>query len=263
METEAILYRKERGVATITLNRPEVRNALSYDTVRQISDAIEEAGRDEEVRAIVITGAGRIFSAGGERKELAQFWELPPEERDRTINTTFRRMVKVLRRLPKPVIAAVNGDAVGGGMDLALACDIRIASETARFSEMFVRLGAAPGVSGMYFLPRLVGLGKAAELAFTGDFIDAREAERIGLINKAVPPEELGDEVRDLAERLANGPTKVIGLIKQGLNQSFAQDLDEALVYFTDLTREVVQTEDHREGMRAAIEKRRPVFTGR
>lgn len=263
MELEHILYSKEDAVATITINRPRMKNALNFKAVGELADALEQAGRDKEVRAVIVTGAGNVFCAGGERHELAELQHLSPLEIKETIYGAFQRVVRALRNMPKPAVAAINGDAVGAGFDLCLACDIRIASTTARFSEFFIRLGTVPGMCGMYMLPRIVGLGKAAELAFTGDFIDAQEAYRIGLVNKTVPPEELKQEAWDMAERLAKGPTVVIALVKTGLNRSFASDLESELEFAALLQGAAVKTEDHREGIQAAIEKRAPVFKGK
>lgn len=263
MDLEHILYRKTEAITTITINRPDRRNALNFKAVRELGEALEEAGRDKEVRAVIVTGTGKVFSAGGERHELAELQHMSPLEVKETIYSAFQRIVRALRNMPKPAIAAINGDAVGAGFDLCLACDIRIASATARLSEFFIRLGTVPGMCGMYMLPRIVGLGKAAELAFTGDFVDAQEAYRIGLVNKIVPPEELEREAWDLAERLAKGPTKVIAMVKSGLNRSFASNLESELEFAALLQGAAVKTEDHREGIQAAIEKRAPVFKGR
>lgn len=260
---EYVLYSLEGSVATITLNRPALRNALNYETVRQLTEALARAAADEAVRAVVLTGAGQAFCSGGELKELAEMHKLTPLGIKETIYGAFQQIVRLLRTMDKPAIAAINGDAVGAGFDLALACDIRIASDRARFSEYFVRIATIPGMCGMYMLPRIVGLGKAMELALTGDFLEAQEAERIGLVNKVVPHEELGAAVQQMAQKLASGPTKVMGLIKAGLNRAAAADLWSELDYAGLLQAAAMKTEDHAEGIRAAVEKRRPVYKGK
>lgn len=244
------------------MNRPEVRNAWDPEMVHNLADTLLEVRQDEEVRAVVITGAGKAFSAGGDIKVQKQFLDQPLDARleRATIGQWISRHITSME---KPVIAAVNGPAVGAACDMALACDIRIASENASFGEVFIRRGLMPDMGGMFFLPRLVGVAKAKELIFTGDIIDAREAERIGLVNKVVPADKLEIATMELARRLASGPTKAIGLAKKVINKSLSTDLETSLDYALQALTICYYTEDHAEATRAFFEKREPRFKGR
>jgi len=261
MNYEELLLEKEDGIATITLNRPEVLNALSPEMEDEIVTVLGEVANDETVKVVIITGAGRAFSSGGDvKRDVSVLSTLSPFELRSRIHT---QIPKRLVEIEKPVIAAVNGIAVGGGLDIALACDIRFASEKARFSEIFVKVGIIPDLGGVYLLPRVVGLSRAKLLALTGDIIDAQEAERIGLVDKVFPADDLMPAVKQLAEQLANGPTKTIAMTKVAMNKSMNMDLDSSLDYTTNLQYLVVQTEDHREAFTAFLEKREPVFKGK
>ena len=244
------------------MNRPEVRNAWDPEMVHNLADTLLEVRQDEELRAVVITGAGKAFSAGGDIKVQKQFLDQPLDARleRATIGQWISRHITSME---KPVIAAVNGPAVGAACDMALACDIRIASENASFGEVFIRRGLMPDMGGMFFLPRLVGVAKAKELIFTGDIIDAREAERIGLVNKVVPADKLEIATMELARRLASGPTKAIGLAKKVINKSLSTDLETSLDYALQALTICYYTEDHAEATRAFFEKREPRFKGR
>ena len=257
-----VLFKKEGGVAWITMNRPEVLNAWDPELIHNLADRLSDVGQDEEVRAVVITGAGKAFSAGGDIKVQKQFLDQPLAARLERA-TVGQWITRHITSMEKPVIAAVNGAAVGAACDMALACDIRIASENASFSELFIRRGLIPDMGGMFFLPRLVGVAKAKELIFSGDIIDAWEAERIGLVNKVVPAEKLEIETRELARRLANGPTKAIGLAKKVINKSLSTDLETSLDYALQALTICYYTEDHAEATRAFWEKREPQFKGK
>jgi len=250
MDFENIIVSKEDNVTTITINRPEILNALDKKTLGELSDAIEGVGKDDDTRALIITGSGRGFCSGADFKSGSA--DVPK----------FHEIIKGLTRLEKPVIASLNGAATGAGCDIALACDIRIASEDARFSEIFVKRALAPD-AGHYFLPRLVGVGKAKELIFTGDIIDAKEAEQIGLVNKVVPPEDLEGATKELATRLAMGPTKAIGMAKIAINKALESDLDSSLDYTLSATNTLMKTKDFREGVAAFLQKRKPKFRGK
>ncbi|MBI2876031.1 MAG: enoyl-CoA hydratase/isomerase family protein [Candidatus Tectomicrobia bacterium] len=263
MEFQNILYQVENHVLTITLNRPRVRNALSRELLQDLRDGLEAAEKDEEVRAIVITGAGEAFCSGGDLTQLARMIEAKTAEEYVEQNNPFVEAILTVYQLGKPVIAAVNGPAVGGGCELSLSCDLRIASEKAVFAELFVRLGDIPGLGGLFFLPRIVGLGKAYELAYTGQAVPAEEAYRIGLVNHLVPSEKFPGFVRDFAEMLAKGPTKAIGYIKKGIQYSLNSDLQASFEQLKEYQKILKDTWDNKEGILSALEKRRAVFRGK
>jgi enoyl-CoA hydratase/carnithine racemase len=263
MHYKCLIYEEEEGIATLTMNRPERLNALG-DTLRDdLHHALVRASDDPAVRVIILTGAGRGFCSGGdvkamhdakERDQGRPLFEKVAPGRDKTI--------LAMRDAPKPLIAAVNGAAAGAGMNLALACDMRIAATTAKFGETFVKRGLHVDWGGTYFLPRLVGMAKACELIFTGDLIDAEEALTLGLVSKVVPPEELMPTVRQLARKIALGPPLAIRLAKRALYRSQDSDLRSALEFETYAQNICSETEDAREGIRAFVEKRSPRFTG-
>jgi enoyl-CoA hydratase/carnithine racemase len=261
MKYQTLILTKENGIATIILNRPEVLNALNAKLSEELELAIEEVRKDNAVRVLVITGAGRGFCAGGDMKGL------PIKPGDVVATTAaleqLHRVLLSVRQLEKPVIASVNGVAVGGGCDLALMCDIRIASEDAKFGEAYVRVGGTADSGGTYLLPHLIGTAKACELLFTGDMIDAKEAERIGLVNKVVPADKLESTTRELAAKLAKGPSIAIGMMKTAIYRSLTQDIESALRYVVCMTSLCLQTEDAKEGIAAFAEKRPPVFRGK
>jgi 2-(1,2-epoxy-1,2-dihydrophenyl)acetyl-CoA isomerase len=261
MGYQTLILEKENGIATITLNRPEVLNALNMKLTEELGLAIEDIEKDDTARVLVITGAGRAFCAGGDLKDF------PLNPGDMVASTEalekWHSVLLSMRRLEKPVIASVNGVAVGGGFDLALMCDMRIASENARFGEVYVRIGATSDSGGTYLLPYLVGTAKACELLFTGDIIDANEAERIGLVNKVVPAAKLESTTKELAAKLANGPPRAMGMMKTAIYMSLTQDIESALRYVVYMTCLCLQTEDAREGIAAFAEKRQPVFRGK
>ena len=264
MDYRDIIYTREEGIVTITLNRPERRNAFSPEMSESIREAVEDAARDSSVRVLVITRTGQAFCAGADVKAMAENPGQPGgEERRREVGGGHVSLPLLLHRFDKPVIAAINGVAVGGGLDLALACDIRIASDRARFAEVFVRRGLIPAMGGIFFLPRLVGIDRACQLIWTGDMIDAREAERIGLVTTIVPHEELEIATRELAEKLAKGPPLAIQKAKRAIYEGLGMDLSSSLKQVASAVEELRKTEDHREGARAFVEKREPVFRGK
>jgi len=264
MSYKCLLYDVTDGVATLTLNRPERLNALG-DTLRDdLHDAITRASADASVRAMVVTGAGKGFCSGGDVKAMNEsvasgtsrpLLEQIAPSRDRTL--------LAMRDAPQPIIAAVNGAAAGAGMNLALACDLRIASTAARFAQAFVRRGLHPDWGGTYFLPRIVGTAKAAEMIFTGDLIDAAEALRLGIVSQVVEPEALLPTALDLARRIAAGPPVAIRLAKRAIYRNAESDLRSALEFETFAQNACRDTDDAREGIRAFVEKRPPVFRGR
>lgn len=264
MEYTDILVRKKDRVAIVTLNRPEALNALTQEMREKIGTIFQGFRTDDEVRAVVLTGAGRAFCAGGDVKTmLARSKEKGLGEYKHWVRNTIQRAVLAITSLEKPVVAMVNGAAVGAGCCLAMLCDLTIASEKAKFGMAFVKMGLGLDWGGSYFLPRRVGLAKAKELAFTGNLIDAKEAERIGLINQVVPPEELEATTMELAHSLAYGATEAIGTIKTMLDKSIDQDLVAATELEALAASILAHTEDHEEGIRASVEKRAPIFKGR
>ena len=264
MKYQDIIYAKAEGIATITLNRPDRRNAFSPEMRDGMVRAILDATKDQKVRVLVITGAGRAFCAGADVKAMAESFDQPAARQLRRESAAGDVALPVLlQKCEKPVIAAINGVAVGGGLDLALACDIRIASDQARFAEVFIRRGMIPAMGGTFFLPRLVGIDKACYLIFTGDMIDAREAERIGLVTTVVPHEELEMATMELAEKLAKGPPLAIRRAKHAIYEGLGMDLKSTLDYLKEVVEELQATEDHKEGARAFVEKREPVFRGK
>ena len=264
MTYKCLLFELKDGIATLTLNRPERLNALG-DTLRDdLHDAILKCGENAEVRVIVITGAGKGFCSGGDVKAMNEAKE---GRRERPLGEKIAPnrdlTLLAMRDAPQPIIAAINGAAAGAGMNLALGCDIRIASTAARFSQAFVRRGLHPDWGGTYFLPRVVGMAKAAELIFTGDLIDAQEALRLGIVSQVVAPEELLSTANQLARRIAAGPPVAIRLAKRSLYDNAERDLKSSLERETFSQNIASETEDAREGIRAFVEKRDPKFQGR
>jgi 2-(1,2-epoxy-1,2-dihydrophenyl)acetyl-CoA isomerase len=267
MSYETLLYEVDQGVATVTLNRPAVLNAINPQMIEELQAALHTVEDDASVRAVVLTGAGRGFCSGADLKARPRVKpnESPPEATEAgagRLRRTLNPLILAIRTIEKPFIAAVNGVAAGAGCNLALACDIVLASDEARFGNVFTRIGLIPDCGGHFFLPRLVGFHKAAELMFTGDIIDAREAERLGLINRIVPHTELAKHTRELAERLARGPTRAIGLCKRTLNVASTADLATVLDAEAEGQGLARQTEDHWEGVQAFLEKRPARFSG-
>jgi 2-(1,2-epoxy-1,2-dihydrophenyl)acetyl-CoA isomerase len=258
---KCLIYEVKDAVATLTLNRPERLNALG-DTLRDdLYDAVLRSSQDPEVRVMVITGAGKGFCAGGDVKAMNDTKEgrAPARPLEDKVAPLRDRVLLAMRDAPKPVIAAVNGAAAGAGMNLALGCDIRLASTAAKFTQAFVKRGLHPDWGGTYFLPRLVGMAKACELIFTGEIIDVR----LGIVNAVYAPEELMPAAYELARKIAVGPPVAIRLAKRALYHSEETDLRGALEFETFAQNVCSETEDAREGIRAFVEKRTPSFKGR
>jgi 2-(1,2-epoxy-1,2-dihydrophenyl)acetyl-CoA isomerase len=245
------------GVAAITLNRPDKLNSFTPELHRELAAALDEAARDDAVRALLLTGAGRAFCAGQDLSalDMAHVGD--------TIERLYNVLVQRLRALPKPIVCAVNGVAAGAGANLALACDIVLAARSASFIQAFCKIGLVPDTGGTWFLPRLVGSARAGALALLGDPVGAEQAADWGMIWRVVDDAQLMVEARGLARRLASQPTKGLGLIKQALNRSLANDLDSQLAVERDLQVLASRTEDCREGIAAFLAKRPPTFTGR
>ena len=249
------------SLAVVTLNRPDKLNAMSPDLMVDTREAFVSLAADSAIRAVVLTGAGRAFSAGGDvETDVRPLQDMSPGEFDAYMDDIAAVLFCSIWELDKPVIAAINGIAVGGGLELALCCDIRIAAEDAKLGQFYVRMGMVPQV-GPYLLPKLVGMGRAKLLSYTGDLVDAREAERIGLVDLVVAPGEMLDAARDLGRRLAQGP-RAISLIKQAINESVHMDFRLALDYAKRLAYQAAQTHDHAEAVAAFLEQREPAFRG-
>lgn len=257
--TESVLYHASEGVAIITLNRPEVLNALSREMRESLREAIERAAQDAAVRAVVLTGTGRGFSSGS---DLSAKSHHAPVDLGDSLRKGLNPIILALRNMPKPVITAVNGVAAGGGMGIALAGDIVLAGQSASFLQAFSRIGLVPDCGSTYFLPRSVGDMRARALAMLAEKIDADEAQRIGLVWKVYPDETLQAEAAKLANHLANMPTMAYALLKEALNASVGNDLATQMEWEAALQSRAGRTDDFREGVKAFVEKRSPQFKG-
>ena len=259
MQLENVLFEKRGRVAIITVNRPDKLNALNVRTRQEILAALDQAGSDDEIRVVVITGAGeKAFVAGADINEFAGKTALQQRE-----VMKGRRAFDAMEDFPKPVIAVINGFALGGGCELALACDIRIASSKARLGQPEIKLGIIPGGGGTQRLTRLIGEGKAMELMLTGDMIGAEEALQLGLVNHVVAPEELEARTLELANRIAEMSPVALAMAKQAVKNAARLDLRAGLDAEVDLFSLCFSSEDKEEGVRAFIEKRKPEFKGR
>lgn len=258
-----LLVQQDGGVLTLTMNRPEVYNAFNETMLDELGEAVEAAAQDDTVRCIVLTGAGKAFGSGQDVRVFATSHAEGPLTVASVGLQKYHRIIYAIRMMPKPVIAAVRGVAAGASCNVALACDMRIAADDARFIEAFARIGLVPDAGGGFFLPRLVGFGKALELAMLAEEVSGPEAERIGLVNKCVSVAEFGAVTQAFAQKLANGPTRVYGLIKELMNKSLESDLATSLGLEGELQDQAFRTEDHREGVAAFLQKRRPNYTGR
>lgn len=260
--SDTVCYETNGGVATITLNRPEKRNALNLEAYAALEGAFRRAVRDPAARCVIVTGADPAFCSGDDVVELMAT-PRPPSEDSPVVRHRPTPAAMAALECDKPLIAAVNGAAVGWGMELALYADIRIASERAKFAELFVKRGLICDVGGFYRLPSIVGPAKAAELLFTGDVIDAPEALRIGLVREVTPHAELMERARTLAARIAENPPLALRYLKEGLRRAAYGDPRELGGWAIEIIRKLMQTDDHREGVAAFMEKRSPIFHGR
>ena len=257
--TDTVLRDSSDGVLTLTLNRPDALNSFIVEMKDGLLAALKDAARDREVRALILTGAGRAFSAGQDLKERQApgVADLGTE-----LRTRYNPIILGMRRLEKPIVGAINGVAAGAGISIAMACDVILASDRASFVEAFSRVGLVPDTGSTWFLPRLVGYHRAAEMMFTAEPVDAATAERIGFVNRVVPPDRLMDEARSLAGRLASAAPLALGLAKRALDRGLDGTLEEALEYEAQLQSVAGRSSDHREGVAAFVEKRTPRFSG-
>lgn len=267
MKYNTIAFEKEDHVAIITLNRPEKLNAVTRMMIDELKEALENVAIDDKVRVLIVTGAGRGFCAGADLKASGSEAEIgegaTPEEQRQTIRHGLQEVSLRLHRLSIPTIAMINGVATGLGFDWALACDLRIGSENARFRVSFTKVGAIPGGGGTWLMPKVIGMPKAAELIFTGDFLEAKEAEKIGVLNKLVPAEDLERETLSMARRIAENPPIAIRLSKLQLRKGLEVNLESALDMIAGCQTICLASEDYKEGVAAFREKREPKFQGR
>lgn len=251
----------ENGVATLTLNRPEVFNSFNREMALLLQKELDACAENPEVRAIVITGSGKAFCAGQDLKEVTTPGLNPGFKI--ILEEHYNPIISRIRNIEKPVIAAVNGVAAGAGANIALACDVVIASEKASFIQAFSKIGLVPDSAGTFFLPRLIGFQKASALMLLGDKVSANEAEKLGMIYKVFSPEDFNSEFTLLAQHMAKMPTKALGMTKRLLNESMSHNLNEQLALESKLQIEAAQSEDYTEGVAAFVEKRHPNFKGK
>lgn len=259
-QTAHVLVETDGGVATLTLNRPEKLNSFVGSMRDELTTALDAVGTDESVRAVIVTGAGRAFCAGADVQYLTGLIESGNIDEATALVEAGRRVVTAVRSMPKPVIAAINGAAAGGGANLALACDLRLASDRASIGQTFNRIGLAPDWGGSYHLPRLVGPARAAELFFFAEMIPAEEAERIGLVNRVVPHDDLMELAGEWAARLAAKPALALHYAKEAVRRSLGSTVDEMLDFETAAQRDCFGSADALEGVRAFVEKRPAEF---
>ncbi len=261
MQYETLLYEIERNALTITLNRPDVYNACNEQLTSDLQQALAAAADDEAVRAVVLTGAGRAFCSGQDLKEA------PTGDGQRSLADSLQRrynpIIRAIRDLPKPVIAAINGAAAGAGLSLALACDLRIMSKRAKLVEAFIGIALVPDSGASWFYPRMLGYSRAFEFATLNQAMTAEEALRLGLVNQIVSAEVLPAATRSLAQQYAQGPTQSFGFVKKMLQRGMNASLDEMLAMEVDFQQRAGQSQDYREGVQAFSEKRKAVFVGK
>src|SRR5216684_234343 len=260
--SQDLLYEVKDRVATITLNRPDKLNAFTRPMIEAWARALADAQQDDHVNVVVVTGAGRAFCAGGDVARMGEGAPAPLDHKNE-LWEHIHRIPRTLEAMDKPVIAMVNGVAVGAGMGMCLMCDLRIASDEARFSTGYVKVGLVPGDGDTYFLPRLIGTARALELLWTAEFIEAPRALELGIVNRVVPHDKLAEETYAFARRVADGPQIPVRMIKRLVYQSMRLDLRTHLDLVSSHMAVVRETEDHKEGVQAFKDKRPPKFTGR
>jgi enoyl-CoA hydratase len=260
MAYNTIIYEKSDRIGTITFNRPGSMNALSTELIKELEHVLTEIDNDDEVKVVILAGSDNYFVAGADIKELGRI--ITPKDAHRFLKTG-QPVFNHIEDLDKPVIAAICGLALGGGCELALACDLRIAAENATFGQPEIKIGVIPGGGGTQRLPRIVGVTKAKELLYTGDFIDAQEAYRIGLINNIVPAASLMEETRKMALKIAKQPGEALKATKLAVNGGLNMDIKSAVAYEARCFEALFSTEDQKEGVSAFIEKRKPEFKDR
>lgn len=259
MAYQFLTYDVKDGIATLTLNRPDVYNALNDEITFEMQDAFKACAKDAAVRVVVLTGAGKAFCSGQDLKasggQKRSFLD--------SLHRRYNPIIRAMRSLPKPILCRLNGVAAGAGCSLALACDMIIASEEATLIEVFINIGLVPDSGSSYFLPRLVGMSKAFELCAMGSKVKAAEAMKLGLVTKVVPADQLDAALKEYTDYFAKAPTRAIGIIKKMLNKAATADLDEMLDYEAYCQETAGSTYDHQEGVKAFLEKRKPEFLGK
>ena len=265
MDFETIIIKKEEHIATITMNRPDKMNALNTRMLQEMVAAIAEIASNDDVRVVVLTGAGRVFCSGADISEGGKASGLSgtPVEMHYNVRNSYQKVALGLQRLDKPTIAMVNGAAVGAGCDFAFACDMRVGSEKSRFRNGFVRVGLIPGGGGTWLYTRLMGLGRGLEFLFTGDFLEAEEAKQIGVLNRLVSADDLERETMDLAGKIAQNPPLAVQMSKVLAYRALDSDLEAALEMSAAYQALALSSEDYREGVAAFIEKREAEFKGK
>lgn len=251
------------GVFTITLNRPDKLNSFNFEMASQMKQALMDAESDDEIRCVLITGEGRAFCAGQDLAEATEVSNDPERDLSEIVHHTYIPIIKGIRELEKPVVCAVNGTAAGAGANIALACDIVIASEEAKFIQSFSQIGLIPDSGGTYILPRLIGLARATALTFLGEKVTAQEAVEMGMIWKSYPADSFMNEAQAIAAKLAKMPTRGFGLTKRGFNAGFSNNLEQQMKLEAELQAEAGKTYDYNEGVQAFLEKRKPEFRGK
>jgi 2-(1,2-epoxy-1,2-dihydrophenyl)acetyl-CoA isomerase len=263
MNFSTLLFEQADGLATVTLNRPDVMNAVNADMRRELTDVLANVEADVTLRAVILAAAGRGFCAGQDlRERLDSYAGGAAPVLGETLRQEYNPLILAMRRLPKPIVGAINGVAAGAGCSLALACDLRVVSEQASFLQAFVRIGLVPDSGSSFFLPRLIGMARAAEMMFLAEPVTAQQAFEMGLANRVVPHDQLMSSARELAVRLAGLPTKAIGQAKKQLNLALSGGLEAVLEEEASGQALASQTQDHMEGVRAFLEKRPAKFTG-
>lgn len=262
MNTPHMLYSRDENVAVLTINRPEARGAFSPEMIQLWREHLEEARRDDSITVIVVTGSGDTFCSGGDIRDMAD-GKLRSWDMKRFLWEGVHRIILTLEDLDKPVIAAINGAAMGAGMDMAIMCDLRVCSDRAKLGESYIQMGLIPGDGGAWFLPRLVGVPKALELLLTADVIDAGQALALGIVNRVVPHDNLMEETMKLARRIAGKPPLAVRMMKRAVYQGMTSTLRSHLDYISSQMSLLSETADHGEAARAFLEKRKPVFTGK
>jgi enoyl-CoA hydratase/carnithine racemase len=246
----------EEGIARIVLDRPERMNAFTFEMIDAWTAALERCRTDDAVKVIILTGAGTAFCSGGDIVEMGERLDHSPEQRKNELFLRIERIPLALEELDKPVIAAVNGVATGAGMDMALMCDLRYAAQSARFAETYIKVGLVPGAGGAHFLPRLVGVSKALELFFTGDFIDAQEALRIGIVNRVLPDDSLMQEVERIARKITQAPSLTLRMTKRAIYQGMRNDLRTNLDLISSHYAIITSSQEHKDLVKAFIASR-------
>lgn len=256
---ETLLIQQHAGACTLRLNRPQVYNAFNQQMRRELLQALQQAEADPQVRVVVLTGEGKAFSSG---QDLQEVRNQPSDIYRRVLTEGYIPLIRQVRQMEKPVLCRLNGIAAGAGCSLALACDVIVAAEEASLTQVFINIALTPDSGSSFLLPRMTGLQRAFELAATGRRVPAREAQQLGMVNEVVPLDQLDEAVQKQVAYYVNAPTKAIGLIKRMLNRSFQSDLESMMQYETWCQEIASRTADHREGVQAFLEKRRPQFQG-